>query len=57
MLHKDKFGPLARMLREYETNETEMLFADKANILSVTTKTNEVAVQASFIISQITAKK
>jgi hypothetical protein len=30
VLHKDKFGPLERRLREYETNEAELPFADKA---------------------------
>jgi hypothetical protein len=56
-LHKDKFGVLEGMLRENKLKNLKCDLQRQQNILTVATKTNEVAVQASVIISQIIAKK
>jgi hypothetical protein len=56
-LHKDKFGVLEGRLRENKLKNLKCDLQRQQNIFTVGTKTNEAAVQASFIISQIIAKK
>jgi hypothetical protein len=57
VLHKDKFDLLRGGSENMKLMKQNCLLQITQNILSATTKTNEVAVQASFNISQITAKK
>jgi S-adenosylmethionine hydrolase len=52
-LHKDKFGVLEGRLRENKLKNVKCDLQRQQNILTVVTKTNEAAVQTSFIISQI----
>jgi hypothetical protein len=56
-LHNDKFGVLEVGLRENKLKNLKCDLQRQQNILTVVTKTNEAAVQTSFIISQIIAKK
>jgi hypothetical protein len=56
-LHKDKFGVPEGRLRENKLKNLKCDLQRQQNMFTVTTKTNEAAVQASFIISQIIAKK
>jgi hypothetical protein len=56
-LHKDKFGVLEGRIRENKLKNLKCDLQWQQNIFTVATKTNEAAVQASFIISQIIAKK
>jgi hypothetical protein len=56
-LRKDKFGVLEGRLRENKLKNLKCDMQLQQNIFTVTTKTNEAAVQASFIISQTIAKK
>jgi hypothetical protein len=56
-LHKDKFGVLEGRLRENKLKNLKCDLQWQQNISTIATKTNEATVQASFIISQIIAKK
>jgi hypothetical protein len=51
-LHKDKFGVLEGRLRENKLKNLKCDLQRQQNVFTVATKTNEAAVQASFIISQ-----
>jgi predicted dithiol-disulfide oxidoreductase (DUF899 family) len=55
-LHQDNSGVLVRKLREDKLKTLKCDLQWQLDIFTVTTKTNEAAVQASFIISQIIAK-
>jgi hypothetical protein len=54
-LHKDRFGVLQGKLRKDELKKLKCDLQQKQNIFTIATKTNEAAVQASSIISQIIA--
>jgi hypothetical protein len=56
-LHKDKFGVLAGKLREDKLKNLKSDLQRQQNIFTVSTKSNDAAVHASFAISQIIAKK
>jgi phosphopantetheinyl transferase (holo-ACP synthase) len=56
-LHKDKFGVLEGKLGEHKLKNLKSDLQRQQNIFTVSTKSNEAAIHASFAISQITAKK
>jgi hypothetical protein len=56
-LRKDKFVVLEGMLRENKLKNIKCDLQWQQNIFTVATKTNEAAVQVSFIISQIITMK
>jgi phosphopantetheinyl transferase (holo-ACP synthase) len=56
-LHKDKFGVLEGSLRENKLKNLKCDLQRQQNMFTVATKTTEAALQTSFIISQIVAKK
>jgi hypothetical protein len=56
-VHKDKFGVLEVELREDKLKNLKSDLQQQQNIFTVVTKSNEAAVNASFAISQIIAKK
>ena len=56
-LRKDKFGVLEGKLREDKPKELKCYLHWQQNVHTVATKTNETAVQASFIVSHIIVKK
>jgi hypothetical protein len=56
-LHKHKFGVLEGRLRENKLKNLKCDLQRQQNMFTAATKTNEAAVQASFIISQIIARK
>lgn len=57
ILHKDHFGVCAGKLRNGQLKKLNCNLQQQQKIFTVVTKTNKAAVQASLIISQITAKK
>jgi hypothetical protein len=56
-LHKDKFGVFEGKLREDKLKNLKSDLQQQQNIFTIATKSNEAAVHASFVISQIIAKK
>jgi hypothetical protein len=56
-LYKDNFGVLEGRLKEDKSKNLKCDLQQRQNVFTVATKTNEAALQASFVISQITAKK
>jgi hypothetical protein len=56
-LHKGNFGILEGRLREDKSKNIRCDMQWQQNVITVATKINEAAVQKSFVISQIIAKK
>jgi hypothetical protein len=56
-LHKDRFGVLEGNLREDKLKNLKSDLQQQQNIFTVAAKSNEAAVHASFVISQIVTKK
>jgi hypothetical protein len=56
-LHKDKCRIFEGKLRVYKLKKLECYLQPQQTLFNVATKTNEAAVRASVIISQVTGKK